>query len=69
MSFWCKKEVDFQQMAELLQQNPGLTASELAQFWGVAVSTITRRLPSRNDAGILLSEDDKERLYLFNPEK
>lgn len=68
MSFWRKKVDEFKETEEKIIEEPGLTPSELAQRLGVSPSTITRRLPSMNDAGILLYEDDKGRLWSFGNE-
>lgn len=65
MSFWGKKEDEFEQMEQLLAEQPGLTPSELARILDVPVSTITRRLPSMEEAGILLSEDKRGGLWPF----
>lgn len=65
MSFWRKKEDIFEQMAQLLIKQPGLTPSDLAKIMKVPVSTITRRLPGMEDAGILLSEDQRGGLWPF----
>ena len=46
MAFWHKKEEDFGDMVELIEQQPGISARELARQLGVSASTITRRLPS-----------------------
>jgi DNA-binding Lrp family transcriptional regulator len=69
MSFWRKKEVDFEEVKEVIQQHPGISIRELARRLGVAASTIVRRLPSLNDAGILLSEDDDGGLWPFDNKK
>lgn len=69
MSFWGKKEDEFEQMEQLLAEQPGLTPSELARILDLPVSTITRRLPSIEDAGILLSEDQRGGLWPFGRRK
>ncbi len=66
MSFWRKKSGEFEQMESILLAEPGLTASELAERLGVPVSTVTRRLPSMAQAGILLSEDKRGGLWPFS---
>ena len=68
MAFWRKNQTEFDEMAELLAREPGLNANQIAERFGVSPSTITRRLPSMNDAGIYLSEDDQGGLYLFDNE-
>lgn len=67
MAFWQKKEVDFEEMQTLIQQQPGISAAELARLLEVDRSTITRRLPSLDEAGFLLYEDDTGGLYPFDP--
>lgn len=49
-------------MAEQITQQPGLTASALARSLGMSTSTVIRRLPSLEEAGILLYEDEQGRL-------
>jgi len=65
MAFWRKKEDEFSEMVELIEQQPGISARELARQLGVSASTITRRLPSMDEAGILLAEDNKGGLWPF----
>jgi DeoR/GlpR family transcriptional regulator of sugar metabolism len=69
MAFWHKKEEDFGDMVELIEQQPGISARELARQLGVSASTITRRLPSLDEAGILLTEDSKGGLWPFGKGK
>jgi DNA-binding IclR family transcriptional regulator len=69
MSHWHKKETEFEQMDCLLQQTPGLTATEIAKQLGVSPSTVLRRLPGMNEAGYLLSEDKQGRLWPFGRKK
>jgi predicted transcriptional regulator len=68
MAFWQKKEVDFAEMQALIEQQPGISAAELARRLEVDRSTITRRLPSMDEVGFLLYEDDDGGLYPFNPQ-
>jgi predicted transcriptional regulator len=65
MAFWQKKEVDFEEMQALIEQQPGISAAELARLLEVDRSTITRRLPSMDEAGFLLYEDDDGGLHPF----
>jgi Mn-dependent DtxR family transcriptional regulator len=65
MAFWSKKEPEFEEMAELIEEQPGISASDLARRLGVTTSTVTRRLPSLDEAGILLFEDEKGGLWPF----
>lgn len=59
MSFWRKKEVDFEIMADIIEQNGNRMSIEaLATYLNVSRTTIDRRLPSMDDAGIRLAEDD-----------
>lgn len=69
MAFWNKKEPEFEDMAEVIEQQPGISASELARQLGVKTSTVTRRLPSMDEAGILLFEDEKGGLWPFGKRK
>lgn len=66
MAFWQKKEVDFTEMKMAIDQQPGISAAELARRFDVDRSTITRRLPSMDEAGFLLYEDDDGGLYPFD---
>ncbi len=68
MSFWRKKEVEFEEVQQIIEQHPGVSAREIARQLGVAASTIVRRLPSLEEAGVLLSEDDKGGLWPFDNE-
>ena len=65
MAFWNCKKMEYDAMAQLIEAQPGIRVSELAAQLGVKRSTIMRRLPALEDAGILLSEDHKGRLSLF----
>lgn len=67
MAFWSKKDVNFAEMKELIAQQPGISAAELARQLNVERSTISRRLPSLGEAGFLLYEDDNGGLYPFDP--
>ena len=53
-------------MQQLIEQQPGISIRELARQLGVAASTIARRLPSLEEAGILLAEDDEGGLWPFD---
>ncbi len=66
MAFWKKKEVDFTEMNSVIEEHPGMTAAELARILEVERSTITRRLPSMDEAGFYLYEDDDGGLYRFD---
>ena len=55
MAFWRKKaNQEFREMA-----------AQLAAQLGVPTSTVTRRLPSLEEAGILLYEDEQGRLWPY----
>lgn len=69
MSRWSKKEPDLEAMNDAVAENPGMSARDLARLLGVSASTITRRLPSLEEAGILLAEDEKGRLWPFGKHK
>jgi DNA-binding MarR family transcriptional regulator len=66
MSFWRRKQDgEFGEMVAKLRAQPGLSPRELAQQLGVPTSTVTRRLPSLEEAGMLLYEDEQGRLWPF----
>jgi Mn-dependent DtxR family transcriptional regulator len=65
MAHWGKKEPEFDEMATLIEQHPGITAAQLAQKLGVAKSTVARRLPGLDEAGQLLYEDERGGLWPF----
>jgi len=69
MAFWKKKKDEFEEMDDLIQHQPGIAAATLARFLGVSRSTITRRLPSMEEAGYLYYEDDEGRLWPFKRRK
>jgi DNA-binding IclR family transcriptional regulator len=60
-----KKLPQYEAMAEIVADQPGISARELARHLGVPASTVTRRLPNLEEAGILLTEDDCGRLWPF----
>lgn len=65
MPFWSKKQTEFNEMDRVIQKQPGIKPAELAREVGVARSTVTRRLPSMEEAGYLYSEDDRGGLWPF----
>lgn len=65
MAFWNRKSSEYEEMVDLIEKNPGIRPAELARKLGVSRSTIQRRLPSLDDAGYLLYEDEKGGLYPF----
>jgi DNA-binding IclR family transcriptional regulator len=50
-------------IAQAVQGNPGKRAGYIAQKLGVPRSSVTRALPALEEAGILLAEDDRGRLF------
>lgn len=65
MGFWQKKQKDFELMDHVIQAQPGIRPAGLARKLGVPRSTITRRLPSMEEAGYLYSEDQRGGLWPF----
>lgn len=65
MAFWQRKRDRFEEMMRLIEEQPGIRPAELARRLGVSRSTIQRRLPSLEEAGYLLYEDDEGRLYPY----
>ena len=65
MAHWRRKEKDFEEMDQIIQQRPGIRPAEIARELDVARSTVTRRLPSLEEAGYLYSEDDRGGLWPF----
>lgn len=65
MAFWNKKKTEFEEMDQIIRDNPGIRPAELARRLGVSRSTITRRLPSVEEAGYRYSEDDEGGLRPF----
>lgn len=65
MPFWSKNQTAFVEMDRLIRQQPGIRPVEIAQQLGVARSTVTRRLPSLEEAGFLYSEDKRGGLWPF----
>ena len=59
------KQARLEQMAEAIEQQPGISQSELARQLGIPRSTVKRDLPTLEQAGILLAEDERGLLSLF----
>jgi DNA-binding IclR family transcriptional regulator len=59
------KRARLERMADAVGQQPGISQSELARQLGVPRSTVKRDLPTLEQAGILLAEDERGRLALF----
>jgi DNA-binding IclR family transcriptional regulator len=69
MAFWSKKRMEFEQTDHIIRENPGITPAELARKLDVARSTVTRRLPSLEEAGYLYTEDERGGLWPFGRRK
>lgn len=69
MAFWRKKKEEFAETDELVHSNPGILPAGLADKLRVSRSTITRRLPSLEEAGYLYYEDDEGGLWPFKKRK
>jgi DNA-binding IclR family transcriptional regulator len=65
LAFWHKKRKEFDRMDRLIRAEPGIRPAELAQRLHVARSTVTRRLPSMEEAGYLYAEDERGGLWPF----
>jgi DNA-binding IclR family transcriptional regulator len=50
-------------IAQAVQSNPGKRVGFLARKLGLHRSSVTRALPALEEAGILLAEDDRGRLF------
>ena len=59
------RQARLEQMAEAIEQQPGISQSELARQLGVPRSTVKRDLPTLEQAGVLLAEDERGLLSLF----
>jgi len=69
MGFWKRKQSDLEKTAHIIEANPGISPAELARRLGVSRSTIIRRLPSLEEAGYLLYEDQKGGLYKYHADR
>lgn len=65
MAIWNRNRDEYEQMADLIAAQPGIRITDLARLLQLERSTILRRLPALEDAGILLAEDEKGRLSFF----
>jgi DNA-binding IclR family transcriptional regulator len=63
--FWQKKEPTFHDIDHLIRQNPGTRPAEIAKKMNIPRSTITRRLPSMEEAGYHYFEDERGGLWPF----
>jgi Mn-dependent DtxR family transcriptional regulator len=65
MAFWRKKEPEYEETDCIIHQKPGITPAQLARELGVARSTVTRRLPSLEEASYMYAEDERGGLWPF----
>lgn len=65
MGFWERKRQEYEKMARMIEENPGIRPAELARRLGVSRSTVIRRLPSLEEAGYFLYEDERGGLYRY----
>ncbi len=66
MAFWKRKHTELEETVRIIEENPGIRPAELARRLGVSRSTVTRRLPSLEEAGYLLYEDEQGGLYRYH---
>ena len=69
MAFWSKKQPEYEETDRIIGAHPGISPAELARVLGVARSTVTRRLPSLEEAGYLYAEDEQGGLWPFGREQ
>ena len=69
MAFWNTKKDDYETMDKAIRTKPGISPAELARQMGVERSTVTRRLPSMEEAGFLYYEDKRGGLWPFGRKK
>lgn len=69
MAFWKRNQSEYEEMARLIEEKPGIRPGQLAEAMSVQRSTVLRRLPALEEAGILLSEDQRGGLSLFGRRK
>jgi DNA-binding transcriptional ArsR family regulator len=67
VAFWRKKRIQFDEMDRIIREEPGIRPAELARRLDVARSTVTRRLPSMEEAGYRYAEDEEGGLWPFSP--
>jgi len=58
-----------EQIYRKIEEQPGKKAGFLANLLGINRSEVTRALPSLQDKGLLVSEDDKGGLWPFKKTK
>jgi len=56
-------------IAQAVQSNPGKRAGFIARKLGLHHSSVTRALPALEEAGILLAEDGRGRLFYVGRRK
>jgi DNA-binding IclR family transcriptional regulator len=60
------KRERLERMADVIEQYPqGISQNKLARQMGIPRSTVKRDLPTLEQAGILLAEDERGRLSMF----
>lgn len=52
-----------QDIWQAVQQEPGIRPAQLARRLGIPRSSVTRALPALDEQGLLLSEDQRGRLW------
>lgn len=65
MAIWQKKQIEREQLDQMIYANPGIRPAELARLLEIARSTVHRRLPGMEEAGFLYSEDELGGLWPF----
>ena len=65
MAIWNRNRDEYERMAALIAAQPGIRVADLSRLLQLERSTVLRRLPALEDAGILLAEDERGRLSLF----
>ena len=63
------KNKELQNIYKTIDKNPGQRAGFIARILGLPRSQITRSLPTMQESGYLLSEDEKGRLWAFRRKK
>jgi len=58
-----------EQIYRKIEEHPGKKAGLIARLLGLNRSEVTRALPSLQDKGLLISEDDKGGLWPFRKTK
>lgn len=58
-----------EQIFRKIEENPGKKAGMIARILGLNRSEVTRSLPTLEDKGLLVSEDEKGGLWPFRTKK